>query len=91
MVFKAINFEAHKCFRNVIPLTLAKYGWKVGYVDLFAEESSQMEYSNTRGIRCIKAAHVHQDETKIGLYERSYSREDERYFTDLEEASAWLG
>ena len=88
--FKAINFEAHKRFRSIVPLTLAQYGWKVGYTDLFQEEARQIHYSYTRGIRCIRAAHIHQDETKIGLYERSYSRADERYFTNREEAENWL-
>lgn len=88
--FKAVDFEAHKRFRAIIPLTLSHYGWKVGYVDLFEEHATAIHYSNTRGIRCFAAAHAHQDETKIGLYERSYSRTDEHYFTDPVEARKWL-
>lgn len=88
--FQAVNFEAHKRFRGIIPITLSQYGWKVGYVDLFSDEAETIPYSNTRGIRCIGAAHAHQDETKIGLYQRSYSRPDEQYFTDPAEARNWL-
>lgn len=88
--FKAKDLEAHKRFRTIIPLTLANYGWKVGYLDLFEEDEQRMRYSNTRGIQCFAAAHAHQDETKMGLYERSYSKKNERYFTDPTEARSWL-
>lgn len=88
--FKATDLEAHKRFRAVIPLTLSHYGWKVGYVDLFEDHAHTIQYSNTRGICCFGAAHAHQDETKIGLYERSYSRPDEHYFTDPVAARQWL-
>lgn len=88
--FKAIDLDTHKRFRTIIPLTLSQYGWKVGYTDLFEEEAGSIQYMNIRGIQCIAAAHVHHDDTKIGLYERSYSRSNEHYFTDPAEARNWL-
>ena len=88
--FAAADLEAHKRFRTIIPLTLSQYGWKVGYVDLFEDDAQKLQYNNTRGIRCFAAAHAHQDETKIGLYERSYSRPNEHYFTDPVQARQWL-
>ena len=87
--FTALDLEAHKYFRAIIPLTLAQYGWKVGYVDLF-EEASSMSFTTTRGIRCIGAAHVHHDEGKIEKYETKYSRSDEHYFTDPHAALKWV-
>jgi len=78
--FKAVNLEVHKRFRTVVPLTLASYGWKVGYVDLFEEEAKSLVLSNNRGIQCFGAAHCHQDETKIQLYQSKYSRENEHLF-----------
>lgn len=79
--FKAVDIETHKRFRAVIPQTLADYGWKVGYVDLFEEEARAMTYKTTRGIKCVGAAHAHQDETKMDLYETKYSSDNEHFFS----------
>jgi len=87
--FKAISLEVHKSYRDVIPLLLSSYGWKVGYVDLF-EEAKAMTFSNTRGIACFAAAHVHQDEEKISRYEARFSSETEHFFTDPRKAKEWL-
>lgn len=88
--FKAVNIGAHKRFRNIIPLTLADYGWKVGYLNLFEEEARTMTFKNIRGIRCIGAAHAHQDETKTELYETRFSRDNERFFPDPIQAQRWI-
>ncbi|SDF40202.1 hypothetical protein SAMN04487996_110207 [Dyadobacter soli] len=88
--FTALNFDAHKHFRNIIPLTLAEYGWRVGYVAMFEEEASGLVLSSKRNIRCLAAAHCHQDETKIAKYESLYSSPNERFFTDPEMAEAWI-
>ena len=87
--FKAFNIEAHKRFRTVIPATLATYGWRVGYLNLF-EEASTLPLSQTRGIRCTAAVHVHQDETKIALYDMRFGHERERFFTDRKAAEDWI-
>jgi hypothetical protein len=87
--FKAADIEAHKRYRSIIPLTLADYGWKVGYVDLF-DEARDMSFKNIRGIRCVAAAHVHHDETKIEKYEMNFGRENERFFTDPKRAEEWI-
>lgn len=88
--FKAVNIEAHKRFRAVIPLVLADYGWKVGYVDLFEEEAKEITYKNTRGIKCVGAAHSHQDETKMELYETKFSSDREHFFLDPTKARQWI-
>ena len=88
--FKAVDIEAHKRFRGVVPLTLADYGWKVGYVDLFEEEAKTMTYRSTRGITCIGAAHSHQDETKMNLYETRFGSDREHFFPDPVQARQWI-
>lgn len=88
--FKAVNIDAHKRFRDIVPLTLADYGWKVGYVDLFEEEAKTMVYKNTRGIKCVGAAHSHQDETKMNLYETRFSSNREHFFFDPVQARQWI-
>jgi len=88
--FKAVNIDAHKRFRGVVPLTLADYGWKVGYVDLFEEEARMMTYKHTRGIKCVGAAHSHQDETKMDLYETRFSSDNEHFFPDPAQARQWI-
>ena len=76
--FQAKNLEVHKQYREIVPLTLARFGWKVGYVDMFERK------------KCVAAVHVHQDETKINKYEELYSRENEHFWTDLEKAEEWI-
>ncbi len=86
--FKASNLEAHKKFRAVIPTTLARYGWYVGYLRMFPE--ARLTISSKDNIYCIAAAHVHQDETKIKNYSDNYQMKNEGFFTDPELARKWL-
>ena len=88
--FTALSLDAHKHFRTIVPLTLADYGWKVGYVAMFEEEADKLVLSSKRNIRCVAAAHCHQDVTKIEKYESLYSSPNEHFFTDPEEAEAWI-
>lgn len=87
--FQAKNLEVHKQYREIVPLTLARFGWKVGYVDMF-ERKKDLVLTTDRGIQCVAAVHVHQDETKINKYEELYSRENEHFWTDLEKAEEWI-
>jgi hypothetical protein len=87
--FKAVDFEAHKAFRTIVPATLANYGWRTGYLDLF-EEAANLQLTQTRGISCIAAAHVHQDETKIEKYEALFGKATEHFFTDPFKAEHWI-
>ena len=88
--FRAVSLEAHKRFRSVIPSTLADYGWKVGFVDLFKDEAKAMTFHNTRGIQCMGAAHVHQDKAKMDLYEMRFGSDRERFFHDPAPAKQWI-
>ena len=86
---KAKDVETHKKFRNIIPVTLSKYGWRVGYLDLF-EEANDLKLSYTRGIRCLGAAHVHQDKSKINKYQFFFEKDNEAYFHNPILASKWI-
>lgn len=86
--FKAVNFDAHKKFRVIIPSTLADYAFRVGYLGLFPE--AQVTLKNTRGIQCVAAVHVHQDDTKINNYDRQFGSDTERFFTDPDFAEKWI-
>lgn len=88
--FTALNLDAHKHFRTIVPLTLADYGWKVGYVAMFEEEADKLMISSKRNILCVAAVHCHQDATKIEKYESLYSSPNERFFTDPDQAEAWI-
>jgi hypothetical protein len=88
--FKAVDIDAHKRFRAIIPLTLAQYNWKVGYVDLFEKEASEMVFTATRNICCAGAAHAHHDATKMELYQARFSRPNEQFFTDPDAALQWI-
>ncbi|MCF0069600.1 hypothetical protein LZD49_03900 [Dyadobacter sp. CY261] len=88
--FTAANLETHKYFRNIIPLTLAEYGWKVGYVNMFPEEAEKLTVTRKRGVQCIAAAHCHQDAGKIEKYEQLYSSENEHFYTNPDLAFDWI-
>lgn len=87
--FKAVDLDAHKRFRAIVPSTLANYGWKVGYVNLF-DEAASMVLKNERGIQCVAAVHCHQDSTKIEQYESRFGKDNEHFYTDPVLAEQWI-
>lgn len=86
--FKASNFEVHKQFRIIIPTLLSKYGYRIGYLNMFPE--ADITIQNFREIQCIAMANVHQDETKMMDYQAKFSTPTEQYFTDEQEAWDWI-
>lgn len=88
--FNAVDLEAHKYFRSIVPLKLARYGWKVGYVAMFPEEAEKLIITTNRNVQCIAAAHCHHDATKMEKYESLYSSDSEHFFTDAGLAEAWI-
>jgi hypothetical protein len=86
--FKADSLETHKKMRTVIPTSLAEYGHMVGYIKLF--EPQGIPTSVTDGKKCIAAAHLHHDETKINLYRSSFAQSNELFTTDYHEAEDWI-
>lgn len=86
--FKAENFEVHKQYRNIIPLLLARHGYRIGYLDMFPE--ANITLTTERGIRVVAMANVHQDETKMKDYQEKFSTPFEQYFTDPAAAHKWI-
>ena len=86
--FTAAHVDVHKQYRNIMPLLLASYGYRIGYLDMFPE--ANVELTVTRGIQCKAMANVHQDETKMVDYEKRFSKAYERYFTDFAAALNWI-
>lgn len=89
--FTALDTEAHKAFRTVIPLLLARHGWKAGYTGLFEEEAAGMRITEERGVRCLAAAHCHHDAGKMEMYEARFAHDREHYFTNPDMAAMWIG
>lgn len=86
--FKAENFDAHKKFRVVLPVTLARFGLRIGYLSLFPDAELQLDRED--GKQCIVIAHTHHDEGKMELYEQQCSQPNDRYFKDPIAAADWI-
>ena len=84
-----VSVEAHKRYRSVIPATLARYGWRVGYLAMFPEADG-LAIATERDVRCVAAVHVHQDAYKIEEYDRRFGTAAERFFTDTVTGAEWL-
>ncbi|TGM46726.1 hypothetical protein EHQ92_02030 [Leptospira biflexa] len=83
------SVSAHKAYRNVMPLLLSQYGWRIGYLDLF-EEANGLKITTTNGIQCVAAVHCHQDSYKIGEYERRFGKENEHFYDDPIRSEDWI-
>lgn len=86
--FEAENFLIHQEYRTIIPLLLADYGYRIGYLDMFPE--ANLIVKNIRGIQCIAMANVHHDEEKMADYEMRFGKSNEKYFTEYETALNWI-
>lgn len=86
--FKAADLATHKQFREIIPRTLAGFGWYTGYLRMFPE--ADVRIHSTNGRYCIAAAHVHDDEEKIKNYAGNFTMKNEGFFSDPDMARAWI-
>ena len=82
------DIAAHKEMRTVVPLTLADYGFRTALLDLV--DPVELPLQKTRGITCRAVAHIHHDAYKMAEYERRLGRENERFFTEYDQAVAWI-
>lgn len=82
------QMSAHKAMRTVIPMTLARYGFRTALLDLF--EGADLPLELTRGIRCTAVAHVHHETEKMTAYDHRLGRSNEHFFTAYQQAEAWL-
>jgi hypothetical protein len=86
--FEAESTEVHKEYRSIIPLLLADYGYRIGYLDMFPEAT--VELRNIRGIQCVAMANVHHNADKMQDYETRFSKPHEHYITEPDKAMSWI-
>lgn len=86
--YEPAALAAHKAMRPVVPLLLARYGFRTALLDLF--DPAELPLQTVRGITCTAVAHVHHDESKMEEYDRRIGRPHERFFTDAGRAQQWL-
>jgi len=79
--------DVHQVMREVTPLFLAAHGFTVGFFSLY-DEAPPLARNDVA--RCGAVAHVHHDVAKMDRYNELLATPHERFFTDAEEAEAWL-
>jgi hypothetical protein len=77
----------HQHQRVIIPTLLARHGFEVGFFRLL-EEPNTIPADPSRA-RVIAVAHVHHDASKMARYAELLGTENERFFTDPNEAERW--
>ncbi len=77
----------HQRQRVVIPSLLARHGFEVGFFRLL-EERNTIPADPDRA-RPVAVAHVHHDASKMARYNELLGTENERFFTDPDEAAQW--
>ncbi len=87
--FEPATIDAHKAMRTVVPEILARHGLRPAFIDLF-DERPAMVITTSRGVRCIAFANVHHDEAKMTDYEQRIGKPNQKFFTDVSAAEAWL-
>ena len=87
--YEPVDIAAHKAMRTIVPEILASHGLRPAYLDLW-EDQPEVAISTERGIRCVAFANVHHDPEKMGRYEEKIAKPNQRFFTDLQQARAWL-
>jgi hypothetical protein len=80
--------SVHKVQRDVIPLFLATYHFRTGFIDFFGVKGEVIPIKEDA--RCIAVAHVHHEGPKVELYRQTLGRENETFFSQIQEAEAWI-
>ncbi|TGL44605.1 hypothetical protein [Leptospira perdikensis] len=83
------SVSAHKAYRDIIPLLLSRYNWRIGYLDLF-EEAKGLKLTSENEIECFAAVHCHHDSYKINEYESRFGKDSEHFFDDPEKSETWI-
>lgn len=83
-----IDPSVHKVQREVIPLFLATYHFRTTFIDYFGVKGEVVPIKEDA--RCTAVAHVHHDESKMGLYRQTLGRELEAFFHQIQDAEAWI-
>ena len=87
--FQPVTIDAHKAMRTVVPDILASHGLRPAFIDLF-DERPEMVITTSRGVRCSAFANVHHDEARMTDYEQRIGKPNQKFFTDVSAAEAWL-
>ncbi|HEX2052622.1 MAG TPA: hypothetical protein VHJ78_02705, partial [Actinomycetota bacterium] len=87
--YEPADLGAHKAMRTVIPELLASHGMRPAFLDLF-EDAPEVPVSVENGIRCVAFANAHHDKDKMAGYTQRIGRNEQRFFTDVDEAYAWI-
>ena len=87
--FEPVTIDAHKAMRTVVPEILARHGLRPAFIDLF-DERPEMVITTSRGVRCIAFANVHHDGARMTDYEQRIGKPNQKFFTDVSAAEAWL-
>ncbi|TGK82240.1 hypothetical protein EHQ24_13320 [Leptospira noumeaensis] len=87
--FSPASMSAHKMYREIIPLLLSKYNWRIGYLDLF-EEAKDLKLTSENGTECLAAVHCHHDSYKINEYEKKFGKDSEHFWDDPERSATWI-
>ena len=87
--FAPVTIDAHKAMRTVVPEILARNGLRPAFIDLF-DERPEMVITTSRGVRCSAFANVHHDAAKMTDYEQRIGKPNQKFFTDVAAAEAWL-
>ena len=78
----------HQVQREVIPIFLANYHYRTGFLDFFGVK---WDFGATKeDAYCVAVAHVHNECGKMDLYRQTLGREDEGFSCRLDEAEAWI-
>lgn len=83
------SVSAHKSYRDIIPLLLSRYNWRIGYLDLF-EEAKELKLTSENESECLAAVHCHHDSYKINEYESRFGKDSEHFFDDPEKSESWI-
>lgn len=83
-----IDPSVHKVQREVIPLFLATYHFRTGFIDFFGVKGEVV--AAKEDARCMAVAHVHHECPKMELYRQTLGRADENFFCLIQEAESWI-
>jgi hypothetical protein len=78
----------HKVQREVIPLFLATYHFRTGFIEFFGVKGEVVPVKEDA--RCMAVAHVHHESGKMELYRQTLGRENEGFFSQIQEAETWI-
>lgn len=87
--YEPAALDAHRAMREVIPRLLLHTGMRPAVLGLF-DDAPAVTAEPTPRVRCTAFANVHHDPDKMARYEATVGTTDQRFFSDVATARAWL-